>query len=397
MDIREIRGMLKLPTHKQLSIYLHIFFWVSYLALLGGGMLMLLPPLPSMIRTMIHIFFQMAMVYIHFRFILPRYFEHKVEHKKPFQYIQQALILLVLITGLRLLSDLILATVYLDIPPFTTEVVIPQEVLQEEITTALAEAPNTREGLKRLNQAYFDYWLMENLYSSRSVGRTFLSSLMIFVLSGPLWFFDRWQKQQQEQQEMKSQKLDAELKFLKTQIHPHFLFNTLNNIYTLFIVGSEKAASMILKLSDIMRYMLYECNEEKMALIQEIQYLKNYISLQQLKTEEQQQIIFDVKGPIHQINIPPLLFVPLFENAFKHGNVENTKEGWLTACMEVTADRLSFEIHNSISEHKNVPDIGGIGLENLKQRLLLIYPNKHQFSIKALRNSYSVFINIDLS
>ncbi len=393
MKLPDIGDLLGKITHEQLSKYLHIFFWFSYSGLLIGGLYYILPLSVTVIRTAIHILLQMAMVYLHFKIILPRYFD---KHNLS-AYLRQSFLVILVISILRALCDHGVAYFLLDIPLFGPTEAIAKKEMAEQISNIVLNISNAKDGLRKIMLVYSSYYLQEFLHTPDPFIRTFASSLLIFVLTLPIWFFDRWQKQQQAKQEIENQKLEAELKFLKTQIHPHFLFNTLNNIYTLFIVGSEKAASMILKLSEMMRYMLYECNENKMALIQEIQYLRNYISLQQLKTATPQQIDFEVKGYIHQVEIPPLLFVPLFENAFKHGNVENVKEGWLKAMLTVEDNQLSFEIHNSVPENKVQMPQGGIGLENLKQRLALIYPDKYTFSVKSLSGSYSVLLNIDLS
>ncbi|MEZ4930618.1 MAG: histidine kinase [Saprospiraceae bacterium] len=147
--------------------------------------------------------------------------------------------------------------------------------------------------------------------------------------------------------EFRTHQLEAELRFLKAQVNPHFLFNALNNIYSLSFTESKKAPEMILKLSDMMSYMLYDCKSEQVKLSAEINYLKNYIDLQQLKKEGELNIDFNIKGNVSNAFISPMLFIPFFENAFKHGNLEDTENGWLKSKLKMENGILDFHIANS--------------------------------------------------
>jgi two-component system LytT family sensor kinase len=194
---------------------------------------------------------------------------------------------------------------------------------------------------------------------------------------------------------IEKEKLDTEIKFLKSQINPHFLFNVLNNIYSLTVIKSDKAPENLLRLSGMLRYMLYDSNEEKVALGKEIEYLENYIKLAELKDSRglKIQVALDKSQP--NLRIAPLLFIPFVENAFKHSKIEDLKNGFININLSVSNDHLVFNIENSIPNIRiSKDDVGGIGLANTKQRLHLIYPDKHFLDISDDRSTYSVILNI---
>ena len=153
---------------------------------------------------------------------------------------------------------------------------------------------------------------------------------------------------------------------------------------------------MILKLSDMMSFMLYDCKEDKVPLESEISYLNNYIALQQLKKDGEQNISLSVKGDLKGIQLTPMLFIPFYENAFKHGNIEDPTSGRLDSTFTVDNDQLIFRISNTKPPHKKSFDNGGVGLENVKKRLDLLYPDMHQLDIDENDTLYTVKLTIDL-
>lgn len=228
------------------------------------------------------------------------------------------------------------------------------------------------------------------------LGSMLFSGLFMIVVSTPLQLIEDWFKKQELQQEIRTQQLEAELRFLKAQVNPHFLFNALNNIYALSFTASKKAPEMILQLSEMMSYMLYDCKQEQVNLALEIAYLKNYISLQQLKKDGEFDIDFQVKGGVEQVNITPMLFIPFFENAFKHGNLEAINIGWLKSRLEVADGMLHFTISNSKPKVAPHHAQGGVGLENIRERLDLIYPGKHELMISDTDEVYTATLSIKL-
>ncbi|MEN2282157.1 histidine kinase [Algoriphagus sp. SE2] len=194
---------------------------------------------------------------------------------------------------------------------------------------------------------------------------------------------------------LEKSKLQAELKFLKTQINPHFLFNSLHNIYALTIIQSDLASEHLLKLSELLRYMLYESNEELVPLEREINYVENYLNLAQLKDSRGMDIKFNKQLSGKQIEIAPLLFIPFVENAFKHSKIEDVQKGYIHLELSTSDKELHFEIENSNPKNVYQKDqVGGIGLNNIRQRLLLLYPESHNLKIEDSADAFKVQLNL---
>jgi len=198
------------------------------------------------------------------------------------------------------------------------------------------------------------------------------------------------------EEQLKTQKLEAELRFLKAQVNPHFLFNTLNNIYSLSVTKSDSAPDMILKLSDMMSFMLYDCQGESVDLSQEIDYLQNYLALQQLKKSGQLNVSLEIQGDPNGIRLTPMLFIPFFENAFKHGNIDDVQNGYLTSSFQIENDKIEFKITNSLSSKVREYEQGGVGLANVRKRMELLYPNAHELTMKNTGSEFIVDFTIYL-
>jgi sensor histidine kinase YesM len=223
------------------------------------------------------------------------------------------------------------------------------------------------------------------------------NGLFFVLISIPLKLVNDFFKKQELEKELKTHQLEAELRFLKAQVNPHFLFNALNNIYALSFMESKKTPEMILKLSDMMSYMLYDCKSEKVKLTAEIAYLKNYIDLQQLKKDGEFDIRFTTKGKLSDVMITPMLFIPFFENAFKHGNLSDINNGWLESALSVEDECLEFTIINSLPAQQLKKEKGGVGLANIRERLKLLYPGQHQLNISINEEVFSVHLGINLT
>ncbi|GAB4404817.1 MAG: hypothetical protein OHK0039_05310 [Bacteroidia bacterium] len=234
----------------------------------------------------------------------------------------------------------------------------------------------------------------ELLFSARHINSVFFSSLLMIFVTSPVRMVDAHSRQRELEEALKSHRLEAELRFLQAQVNPHFLFNTLNNIYSLAFTGSAQTAPMIMKLSEMMRYMVYDGKAAWVPLRSEIQYIYNYIELQQLKTPERQQIRLEVSGDPGPHRIPPLLFVPLFENAFKHGNLDAHGQGWLEAHLDLDPQGLHFSLRNTFLPRESKDQIGGIGLDNIRQRLALIFPGRHAFEVLQADGIFEVAIRL---
>lgn len=231
-----------------------------------------------------------------------------------------------------------------------------------------------------------DYW---SYFAS-----TVLTSLVFVFLSIVLKFSIDWFLNERIQRDLENQRLSAELAFLKSQINPHFLFNSLNSIYSLAYQGSHNTPGAILKLSEIMRYMLYESNDNKVALEKELQYLQNFIDLQKIRFGDKALIDFKIEGEVTDQRIVPLLLIAFIENAFKHG-VTNDADSAIKLLIRVDDKQLYFFIENK--KHFNNRDAeGGIGLANVKRRLDLLYPRKYNLEIRNEMDTYTCELSLVL-
>jgi len=225
-------------------------------------------------------------------------------------------------------------------------------------------------------------------------GGIFTLIFYVLISTGTRFSID-WFKNQQIKKELQSQKLTSELQLLKSQISPHFLFNTLNNIYSLVIKKSDNAGKSILMLSNIMRYMLKDTDSKKVNLTHEIKYLYDYIELQKLRLGAGTQVTFDITGETGNLVLPPMLLITFVENAFKHGDTFSENSA-INIHLDIKKSYLSFKVQNKVKEI--VKDkTSGIGIQNLHKRLILLYPDKYSLSLKIIDNTHIAELKIDLS
>lgn len=203
-----------------------------------------------------------------------------------------------------------------------------------------------------------------------------------------------WYANQQAQQVLTKEKLEAELKFLKTQIHPHFLFNTLNNLYALTLKKSEKAPEMVLKLSELINYMLYECVADEVPLNKEVKFIQNYISIEKMRYGDKLEVDVRVQGDTASSRLAPMIILPFVENCFKHGASEELQQGWVTVQIEASPETILIKVENSKAHTENNHNGTGIGVQNVKRRLSLLYPNRHELKILDGKETFLVILTI---
>ena len=216
---------------------------------------------------------------------------------------------------------------------------------------------------------------------------------VIYALYGMVFFFIRYaQHKELQQKDMELQNRQSELSFLRSQINPHFLFNSLNNIYSLMYQNAAGAQEAILGLSDLLRYMLYDASE-KVPLQKEIDYINRYIALQRIRFEHPIHVVLHATGPVQTVQVPPLLLIPFVENAFKHGDFSGSLHG-----VDITVHAGSKSLYFHCTNKKGVGQkdtTGGIGLQNVKRRLDLLYTNKYLLKIED--EKYHFTINLELT
>jgi len=224
----------------------------------------------------------------------------------------------------------------------------------------------------------------------------------ILIASGSTLFkiINDWVRDLREKQELEKRTMQSELRFLKSQINPHFLFNTLNSLYALTLKKSDNAPEIVIKLSEMMRYMLYECNEKRVLLSKEVNYLHNYLALEKLRQAKDIDIKFEVEGKVSHQMIAPLMFIPFLENSFKHGLSNNISNGFVHIYLNVEGEDIQLRIENSKPEKLPVRDpkrkSGGIGLVNVKRRLNLLYPEQYSLNIEDNPKSYAIDLELKL-
>ncbi|MCI2227706.1 sensor histidine kinase [Polaribacter sp. MSW13] len=218
--------------------------------------------------------------------------------------------------------------------------------------------------------------------------------LLFFALSTCVKLVSEWYKSEKERTIIASQKINSELSFLKAQLNPHFLFNTLNSIYSLANKKSDDTTVAIVTLSELMRYMIYEANEEFISLEKEIEYIKNYISLQLLRLKDSSGVKINVHGDLNY-KIEPLLLISFIENAFKYGTDYKGKTD-IRVKISIDNDELHLKVYNLSSLQKSTTKNSGVGLENIQNRLNLLYPNSHTLGITKNKKSFEVNLKIKL-
>ncbi|MCH2021249.1 MAG: histidine kinase [Saprospiraceae bacterium] len=328
----------------------HSFIWATYMLILllldgsdeGFGLILR--------NTLIHVFFLILIVYFNYLYLIPRFLS-----KKYF-------------------------IIYLFLIIFTAVLVTPIEIVC----------------------LYWNIWENGNINTQIELlekqSGHFIFIFSTLIISTLLKITKEWFFQQAIQKDLENKNLQSELSFLKSQINPHFLFNTLNNIYALSLKKSDKAPEIVLRLSEMMRYMLYKSNEKKVPLEQEIQYIQNYLALEKTRYGNKAKIEFECTGDSPKnYNIVPLLFITFLENSFKHGLSQSITEGFVICKLHIEKNRINFQLENSKTTEKDDRYFqGGIGLKNVKRRLELLYNSKFKLHIQETKDIYTVNLKIDL-
>lgn len=331
-------------------------------------------------KILVHLFFW---IYIINQALFPYYVDKGVDQK---YYVE--IIIYVLVSMLTFYS------VYLSVPfLFSLKNKVISVLLGIVILGILVPV---RVGLEFLSWNYLSGVSKEMVITSS----WWFNSLRLVIIISTYAFLIRlaigWFETQKLKSELLLQNQTSELALLRSQVNPHFLFNTLNNIYSLVYKKSDDAPAAVMKMSAIMRYMLYDATTDTVLLEKEIEYLKSFIELQLLRIRQKDLVVLTVKGPIEGRNIAPMLLIPFVENAFKHGNKNITPPG-IIINLNIEDDRILFEITNYLRKNSATSrdKAKGIGLNNVRRRLELLFPGKHVLDIWENQNMYHVKLILD--
>ncbi|WP_158542210.1 sensor histidine kinase [Pedobacter chinensis] len=258
-----------------------------------------------------------------------------------------------------------------------------------------------------------DSWLgiaeqMENAFGKKMWSNPFidffglLTTLFVLGISTSIAIIDKWGQEKRNREDYESQRTKSELSFLKAQIHPHFFFNTLNSIYALTYTDVEASRKVLYKLSRMMRYLLYETQQNKVTLEKELSFIIDYVNIMKLRVNSNTIVIFPTPEKNDDLYIAPMLLLPFVENAFKHG-IDDIEPVTITIIITVSTESLTLTTRNKIIDRTGVSKDdyaeAGIGMANTKRRLELLYPHKHVLGTKVdpLENEYHLNLQINLT
>jgi sensor histidine kinase YesM len=244
--------------------------------------------------------------------------------------------------------------------------------------------------------AYLEPWTDEHWFGIPAevvhIQDGIFAILFILIISTLMNLSYRWFMQLSKIKQVENDRLNIELSMLRNQINPHFFFNTLNNLYAMALEKADQTPQVILKLSDMMRYTIYDCKEAVVAVGQEINYLENYITLQQIRHDTASRIKFQKEVADQSVKIAPMILIVFLENAFKHG-LEMSQEGFINIQLHVTEGALYFSVENSYETPDEELSVG-LGLDNARRRLSLIYPEAHTLDIQQTGDVYKIELSI---
>ncbi|TFF36860.1 sensor histidine kinase [Mucilaginibacter psychrotolerans] len=341
-------------------VWQHILFWITASAFITSIYAVQTDYVLSFRNNLFYMPVQIAYYYALAYWLLPRYL-----------FVGKYLLFFLMTVPLVLLSTLVSRGIGLTF-------VIPYMIKQHYAT----DPDYIRENSRPFFTMLFDFPLYINAFKGTNL-------IIGFVLA--IKFFKMWY-------ERKQSALVAELSALKAQVHPHFLFNTLNNLYALSLSQSPKSPQVILGLSDLLRYMLYECNTGEVPLEKEVFMMQQYVKLEKLRYEDRIDLSFNITGNLRNKMIAPLLMLPFIENAFKHGASETMGQVWITIDIAVKGESLKLKVANNNPEKQQATpgEAHGLGLKNVAKRLALLYPGTSNLKIIDEDDTFLIVLDLDL-
>jgi len=348
---------------KKISLALHAIAWIIVIIIplyltnaFGGG------NLHRLYQFYVHTVSAAIVFYVGYLWLVPRFF---LQDRKAIYFF--------------ILTGLIFATYFLT------------SFINDTLLFDAVQDAKFQEAFKKLSEG-------ENVHPQFEAFGFFnhvMASILISGFAMGLGVMEKLKLNEKKQKELEKEKLNSELAFLKNQVSPHFFFNTLNNIYSLISIDGPTAQDSVLKLSKLMRYLLYESEHGETQMSHEIDFMNNYIDLMKLRLNPRVELQIDFPKEFPDFTIPPLLFVPFIENAFKHG-VSSRDRSFIHIRMKIDNEQISFTSENSIGKSSQNGDLqhSGIGLENVQKRLALLFPGKHELVIKHDELVFQVELSI---
>ncbi|GHN00744.1 hypothetical protein WSM22_22330 [Cytophagales bacterium WSM2-2] len=342
--------MLKAAFEKYQVLILHVAFWVLYASYRIFDLQSFLGLKKAAIVVSVSVTIKAAASYLHYFFVLPVW----LDQKKIGRYFFILVLLLAVMVSVGM----------------TLETFIYHDLLPQE-----------------------DYF--KSIRIARIISSTW-DILVFIIFIGLIRFaFDRFDLENKQKQ-LRNEKLTAELNYLKAQINPHFLFNTLHNLNYLVYAKSPAANDVVIKLSNMMRFMIYDANKASVALSRELDHLQDYIHLESIRLNQKFNLQFEKSGNLHGVEIAPLLLITLVENSFKHGIRDGDADCWIKMTLKVNEREITFEISNKIVTPDSTKLKSGFGLNNLRQRLDLSYPERHTLDIMISDGIYKAKLTLSL-
>lgn len=239
--------------------------------------------------------------------------------------------------------------------------------------------------------------IADNLVSTQDSSKIgiIITNLLFLTLSSFYQILvNRFRKEKVQTKELQVHQ-EAQLDYLKAQINPHFLFNTLNNIYSLAVQKSDKTPEMVIRLSHLLRYVVYESQEKTVALSKEINHIKEYIDLFKMRSMPEPNIRFKILGETNELTIGPMILIPLVENCCKHCDFDTNDKAFAIITLKITEKDLIFETENTFRPNANKDKVGGVGLVNINKRLKMLYGNKQNLKTKIMNNKFIVTLTLE--
>ncbi len=330
-------------------LLLHLSFWIVYFSYRVYDLQAYLGGKKAVMYLGVTLLFNVCASYVHYFFVLPDF----LAYKRVAPYLTKLVSLVIVIVACRILLE---------------NAVMP---------------------LLTANEKYYQSLTLTRLIS------TVWDTLTFLIFTGMIRFTTDWFDFENKKKQLENEKLNAELNYLKAQINPHFLFNTLHNLNYLVYTKSDHATEVIIKLSNMMRYMIYDANKERVALNKEIAYINDYIDLERIRLNYPFHVNLRIEGNVSVVEIAPLILLTFMENAFKHGVSDQEKDCYINVDLMVTDRQIFYKVSNrKIKIHQQKKLKSGFGLNNVTQRLQLSYPHQHQLVIDDTPDDYSVSLTI---